>query len=324
MMPGYFGFIAAELRDPIAYVAAQRHPMQAIRHRQLSPPGKILGDTNMEWFWEPILVKRLSTALLHVALHPPPPLERASVVLDSEPMQRYFPNVKVWLYRNAGYFVSAAWGARRMGTFVPFVGAGQNPYLTVPIEGILPSDVQAFDTQVLGKPEAPQILTLRLNDRRRCYLICLPHSVLWLSPVPLRPLAIENDKLSGGTREVRSKGGIRSVEALVGGEALTLGGWVNFDQTLGLVTTEPGFRYTRTKGFNRRSVAYDQIVPLAEFGAWQMIPNVSAEQTAQIAARFSASLDDGRITVQLIDGFPPVAYSFTLPVTAGSTTTRPD
>src|SRR5262245_29998966 len=186
--------------------------------------------------WHPILFNRSTTALLHLAIHPPPSsADAASVALDSEPMLRYFPEVKVWLYRNADYFVSAAWGARRMGTFTPFVRAERNPYLTVPIEGVLPDEVQAVEAQEVGKPDKPQILTLRLGDGRRCYLICLPHSVAWVAPVPLRALAIENDKLSGGKRQLHFKGGTRTVEALAGGEPFALDGWVNVDQTLGLV-----------------------------------------------------------------------------------------
>ena len=102
----------------------------------------------------------------------------------------------------------------------------------------------------------------------------------------------------------------------------TLDGWVNIDQTLGLVSTGGGFRYTRTKGFNRRSVAYDQVVPLADFGAWQMPPPSKPRRSPSVSP---PALADCCISVQLSDGLPPVAYSFTLPVTAtGLATTRPD
>ncbi|HEX8521904.1 MAG TPA: hypothetical protein VF669_06570, partial [Tepidisphaeraceae bacterium] len=66
--PSYYAYIATGIGDPIAVDALQRLPRQALKRRDQSPPGRILGDSNLEWWWEPILIKRSTTALLQLAL----------------------------------------------------------------------------------------------------------------------------------------------------------------------------------------------------------------------------------------------------------------
>jgi hypothetical protein len=300
MMPSYFAYIATQLHDPLAYQATLRIPKQALRRRALSPPPQIFGDTNMEWFWDPILAERFSISVLEYALHPFQSNDPAA--LDDNVVARYFPNVKVWMYRNQNYFASAAWGDKKMGTFTPFVPPDGNPYITIPIESILPADVDAFESQTLAAPDQPQILTLRLKDHRRGYLICLPNSVLWLSPMPLRPLAIQNDKLAGGHRDLYTAAGTRTVPALTESQPFNLKGWLNIDNTLALISTGSGFRYTPTKKYNRRSFAYETIEPIARHGAWQMIPKSTAEQTVSLAHDFQEEATAQQLTLTLHDG----------------------
>jgi len=309
MMPAYFAYIAAALHDPVAYNALQRQVLQATRHRALSPPGRVLGDTNMEWFWEPILVRRTTTVLLDFELHTPPaPTPQSSTAIDTEPVQRYFPDSNVWLYRNNNYFVSAGWGKRHMGTFTPFMSSSQNPYLTLPIDGILPAETQSFDSQQSSSPDQLQWVSMKLTDGRRCYLICLPNSVLWLAPVPLRPLAIENDKLSGGKRTLYSTSNPKTVDAMRDATPFDTGPWLNIDDTLGLITAGENFHYTNAKGYNRRSFAFDAIVPTSQWGAWQMIPRVTHDQTQFIAHDFNARLENDSATITLHDGVDGPVY----------------
>ena len=64
MEPGYLACIATLLNDPIALAAEAKHANNALRHREASPTGRIFGDTNMEWWWEPLLVQRFASAML--------------------------------------------------------------------------------------------------------------------------------------------------------------------------------------------------------------------------------------------------------------------
>ncbi len=201
-MPAYLGFIASHLQDPAAYLAWHCClPHQAMRHEQLSAAkgsARIFGDTNMEWFWEPILTRRSVTTLIDFELHPAPQLPPDfAKTFDTQTTHRLFPNTNVWFYRNPAYFVSASWGDRHMGVFYPL--NTDNPYLTIPIDGILPASAESFESEQVSSENEPPSVTIKLKDNRRCVLICLLHSVLWLSPEPLRALSIENDPFSGGS-----------------------------------------------------------------------------------------------------------------------------
>jgi hypothetical protein len=316
MMPAYFAFITTALHDPIAHLAVERHIQQAMRHRELSAAAgssRILGDTNMEWFWEPILVRRSVTVLLDFELHPPPDVAPENVIeFNDLTTHRYFPDTNVWLYRNRDYLVSASWGPRHMGTFYPILrpiyGSRErefNPYLTVPIDGILPESAESFESEHVDRKDEPPFVTIKLKDNRRCCLICFPRSVLWLSPEPLRPLAIENDPFSGGKRRL----GWHTIDSLKGGPPLDLPPFISIDDSLGLITTGQGFRYTPASKYNRRSYAYEQIAPRATWGAWQMIPGSWDEHTATAAKSFSAALINDQATVKLVDGANGLVYT---------------
>jgi hypothetical protein len=311
--PSYPAYVTTLFADPIAFVAESRLLEHARRRRALSPPGRILGDTNLEWFWEPILIKRCCTALLQHALRPTQSSLSAAPQLDRMVEQRYWPDAKIWLRRNPNYFVSAAWGNRRMGTFIP-LGDNylKNPYCTLPLDGILPTQVTAFESQT-DLPNS-YVLTMSLTDGRRCALICFDNSVLWISPIPFRHLPIQNDKLSGGIRQITAEGASARVTAMAGDAPFPLKDWANIDNRLGLISPE-GFRYTPGKGYKMRSVAYDTIAPVAPYGAWQMIPDVSSNQSRELARMFHAELSEPKAIVTLQDG--PAGKRFRIQISLG-------
>src|SRR5438309_1705430 len=77
-------------------------------------------------------------------------------------------------------------------------------------------------------------VTLKLPRGQRCALLCMKHSVLWVSPVGLRALAIENDPMSGNARHIVGQNFSRTLPSRSGGEAFTIASeWVNIDDQFG-------------------------------------------------------------------------------------------
>ncbi len=293
--PGYLACIATLLNDPIAIAAESRHVNNAMRHREVSPPGRIFGDTNMEWWWEPLLIQRFTAAMLQHEYRDGPPSNQT----DAKPPSgaTLLPDAKVFIYRNADYFATLAWGERHMGTFYP---ASQTESITIPSESILPKDV---DSLVEHKAiDDAYVATLKDKSGKFIYCVCLPHSVVWLTSTPLRPLAIENDKFSGGKRHVFGAADDKDQPMLGNGKFDIAGKWVNIEDRLGLISNADGFAYTAPKDFNRKSAAFDTIVPSASWGAWQMIAQATHEQTKSAAATFKARLEGQHATIELLDG----------------------
>src|SRR5207302_242404 len=117
--------------------------------------------------------------------------------------------------------------------------------------GILPADVDTFESA--QNAAGAVILQLKLTTGARCALVCFDHSVLWLSPMPLRGLAIENDRLSGAPSLTWSEGQ-QVVPQLTKREPLRASGnWLNINQRLGMIAGTAAFRYTLAGEYNRKS-----------------------------------------------------------------------
>lgn len=300
MNQSYLAFIATALQDPLALLAEKRAVRQAQLRRKVSPPGRILGDSNLEWWWEPLLIKRCSTALLHHMLRPAPTITSSTEeLLDRGTWTAYFPDSHVWLHRNGHYFVSVSWGKRRMGVIYPFASDPlEKPYMTLPIDdGILPDQVRRLAEM------SDTAAVLEMKDGRRCGVVCLPNSVLWVSPVALRPVGIENDTVTGPERTVSATTGSVSVPALVPHPPFPLPGeWLNVDDSFGHISVAGGFSYVPAGGLNRRSAAIDRLVPSGKRGIWQMIPNAGTSETQRLARDFSVTDREGTLAVVLRDG----------------------
>src|SRR5205823_1868450 len=127
---------------PMAVEGERLHMRHVMRLRDLSPAGRILGDSNLEWWWEPLLIKRCTTAMLQHELrgggaipslplaegrgeglntgearHQPLTLTLSQRERGQE--QHLWPDAKAWLFRNPEYCITAAWGAKHMATFTP-------------------------------------------------------------------------------------------------------------------------------------------------------------------------------------------------------------
>jgi hypothetical protein len=139
-------------------------------------------------------------------------------------------------------------------------------------------------------------------NRRRCALICLPHSVVWISADALQALGLENDPLSG-PKTLYCDDSRRVIPVLQPVDPIVIAGSsVNIDNRLALVSAGEGFNYTHAADFNRKSAAIDKIVPLANWGAWQMAPGVKTDETWRLAHAFGAKFDGNIATVTVQDG----------------------
>src|SRR5690606_3396137 len=145
---GYLAWIATALDEPVAALAAKRQLRSAQRRREVSPPNRILGDTNLEWWWEPLLLKRNAMALLLYERHGAPKVTAAAdEYLSRGAWATLFPDGKVWVYRNANYMVSASWGRVHTGVFHPIKeDSAEMIWMTSPtLTGILPGNVTSLN-----------------------------------------------------------------------------------------------------------------------------------------------------------------------------------
>jgi hypothetical protein len=294
MEVSYLASISTLLNDPAALDAETKIISNSVRHREVSPEGRIFGDTNMEWWWEPLLIKRMSTAILqHEYRGSSGNIEAKTPGLASG--ATILPDAKVFLYRTPDYFASVAWGAKHMGTFYPLA---QSDSITLPIEGILPKDL---DTLIDHKRiDDAHVAILRLKTGKSLYCIFLPHSAVWISPVAFRGMAIENDKFTGGKRELFSENLDQQIPMLGNSKLNVTFNWANVDDKVGLMVSGSGFEYASPKDFNRKSAAFDTITP-TNSAAWQMIGGITHEQTQRLH-RGTTSIDAGQISLQAKDG----------------------
>src|SRR5205823_505420 len=177
-------------------------------------------------------------------------------------------------------------------TFTP--DPRRDPYLVFPItDGILPSEVaEMIDDKQIGDS---RVLRLKLKNGSCAAIVCLPQSVVWISPNPLRAIGIENDRMSGGKRELISASGRQQVEALQAIKPFSINGsWMNIDDRLGFIASGNGFHYAAAGKYNTRSVAVDRVLP-EKANVWQTIPHASAEQTAALAKEFSSSIFEKQV-----------------------------
>lgn len=312
MNQAYLAWIATGVGDPVAVLAEQRAIQPALDRRKVSPGGCILGDSNLPWWWEPLLVKRCTSALLLHALRPTPKTgSKTALELEGGITTKLFPVSKVWLHRNANYVVTLAWGKRHMATFTP-TGPDllKHPYTTLPIDdGVLSEGVSSI--RELPTTHGVHAVCMQLKDGRAAYAVCMPRSVLWLSPGALGALGVENDKLSGGHRVVACADNKQQFDALTSQPTLALGGtWMSIDKALGFVGLKQGFVYEPAGKFNRRSAAVDRVTPLGSWGLWQMLPGAGADELNALSGYLHADYSAGSAHVQTRDGAQGPLFRF--------------
>ncbi len=303
----YFAFIATALGDPVAALAERRGLLGAKMRMAASAGGRIHGATNFEWWWEPIFLKRCSTAMLHFAV-------RRGTADRTEPQSAdpadsaytlFLPDARVMTHRTPRYFASVSLRKRPNGLMIPL---GKNhlehPFLVTPRSGsILPSGTVTG----LTRHDHSRGIAVMMDyvEGHRAAMVALENVVLWASSGSLGPIAIQNDNVVTGTgRQVISARQTRTIPPLLKSDPINVkGSWLNVDGLLGLIT-ESGFRYTPAGKYTRRSAAEDLITTNRGPEGTYLIaaPRYSAQETARLAEDFVVTRNADRHQVKLRDG----------------------
>ena len=303
----YFAFIATALGDPAAVWAEERGLLGARERMQASGNGRIYGATNFEWWWEPIFLKRCSTAMLHVAVNGHTANGDGGAQPDSVDSTDtlFLPDARIVAHRTAEYFASVSMRRRPNGLIIPL---GKNhledPFLVTPRSGSIlpPGKVTDFSRHDHVRGTA---VMMDYSGGGRAAMVALENVVLWASSDTLGPVAIQNDNVvSGMGRRVIFGRETRKVPPLVKTDPFVVEGrWLNVDGRLGLIS-ESGFQYTPAGKYTRRSAAEDLITTTGgPDGAYLITaPCYSAEETARLGEDFGVTRKGGLHRVQLRDG----------------------
>ncbi len=186
-------------------------------------------------------------------------------------------SIKTATHRTNHKFVSVSWGNKIMGMVLPIEAHFENPNFTVPIaNGLIGSfelsphgDAKATVTSHSWQQTADGFetsATLLLNGGRLRQTVTIrsigEHAVVYDDQVTALtnvtvvrergfPLAIENDKITGGTRTVtHSSGKILFDWEQVQKPLAISGSWANVDDRLGIVMLSGnGLNYTQATGY---------------------------------------------------------------------------
>ena len=265
------------LKDDIAATAEARAMQHVLLRRNVSPPGRLLGDSNLEWWWEPLVAKRCCSALLmHKMSDDAPERTDAEVEpVDLPTTTVILADAHVWWRRTSSYFVSVSWTRPELAFFVP-IGAGveTNPYMTLPRHGgILPALKNGTLEMAKQMPVGTDGAVIREKGKVVAGVVCLPRSVVWISLKGFGPLAIENDSLTmpGRNLEFENSGAEgRLFEPFKSQKKVsTEGRWLSVDKFLIMATDGDGFVYDPAGHWNMKSVSADEVQPL-HAAVWQM------------------------------------------------------
>lgn len=301
----YFAFVATALGDRTAALAERRGFMASRRRMAASSDGRIFGATNFEWWWDPIFVKRATTAMLHFILAPQPTPEPApESTLRGTTESFFFPAAGIVVHRTPLYFASVSTRGRPTGLMIPLGERHlEHPYLTTPRVGSIlpPGTIESFTQHdhALGRA-----VVMQYAGGSRAAMVGLESVVLWVTAGELSPIAIQNDNTIGTGRRVHSVDGPRDVPALEPMEAFsTSGTWLNVDDQIGLIT-EGGFRYVPAGQYTRRSAAEDLVNAIGGPGHTGLLaaPRASAAETERLARTFSIRRVGQVHEVRLRDG----------------------
>ncbi|MGI8905667.1 MAG: hypothetical protein ACR2IE_04155 [Candidatus Sumerlaeaceae bacterium] len=309
----YLAYIATALGDPVAADAEGEGIKHVQRRREVSPPGRLLGDSNLEWWWEPLVCKRASTALLHhelaVDIEKAEPQRHRDTEENTEQKAQtwFYPDAKVWVHRNEKFLVTASWGVKPMATIYALVDGHTTTgmYMTLPVEkGLLPTGL-SFGAPIVyhAKPNAknessvlqaaPSVagVLLRGTNNERAALIALPNSVVVLGTNPLGPLGIENDSLTTPGRQLWSdQERARSIPALASQEPVTCWNWINIDDSFSVITRSR-LTYKPAGKWTRKSAAID-LIDCSETTAIQLLPSLTAGSTNAYANKLGMDFRD--------------------------------
>lgn len=300
----YFAYIATSLRDPLAALAERRGLEVAELHRTASPDSRIFGVGDFEWWWEPILLKRYVTAMLHFLLTTDLPAPADPHALRDRDEYHHFPNAGIIVRRTPRYFTSLAIRPTPNALIIPLGEQDvRRSMITTPRTGsILPAGT-IIDYAVKQDPAATAVI-LNYADGTQMAMVASPGAVLWLSNGTLNSVAIQNDALVTGVgRQIHSPSGAKHVPPLTAMEPFaTEGTWLNVDGQLALVSAR-SLDYRPAGALTRRSAAEDLITPRPDPGGTVLLagPSCSVEETRRMAESLQVTREDGSYRIRFRD-----------------------
>ncbi len=301
---GYFAFIATALDSYDAAEAEARALEHVKARREAGPVGRLLGDSNLEWWWEPLVCKRMATALLHHILRPGI-IRRPDVdaTIDRLTTTVQLSDANIWWHRTPHYFFSVSSKKPKLAYFAPLGGYGDTaPYTTLPGKGsLLPKDPWDFQPQDMKGEKQVAGGTFWRDGKAIGAVLCMQFSTVILSRDGFRALPVENDSLTDPGRTVTTVAGSRFFPALKKKKGMWLPGpWLCVDNAFGFISPS-GFRWDPAGGWNQKSVAVDKVGPRADAGAWQML-TADEEATRATAAVFAEDVTSTGVVAIIKDG----------------------
>lgn len=282
---GYFAYIATALDDYDAAEAEARGLEHLKNRREVSPPGRLLGDSNLEYWWEPLVCKRMCTAMLLHEMRPGVVRRlEPSATVDALTTTTEFPAVDIWLHRTPDYFFSISAGKTRLGYFVPMGDAASaSPYNTLPMkDGLVPPGEWKLKKVEPRAGDLARAVEFEADGVTTGAALCMERSVVLFTRGGLGPLFVENDSLTAPGRTVETDAARVHIPMLKKVKPAWLPGpWINVDNCMGLVcadgfTWKPGCRWTQ------RSVAVDRVTARSKAGLLQLMA-ADNEGTREVA-----------------------------------------
>jgi hypothetical protein len=301
----YYAYIATALQDPQAALAERRGIAGARHRRAASPPGRFLGATNFEWWWEPIALKRFAMAILHLSLARAPTPAADGALRDRT--ETWFSDpTRILLHRNPRYLVTVSMRRRPTAQLIP-IGKSHlaHPHVTTPrTDAILPAGT--IESWERVDHRFGTALLMRYSSGGSALMVAAEQTVLWLANASLSPLAIQNDNVIPSTgRTVYAAADTYRIPPLTPVPELNPEGtWINVDHQLGLISAS-GFAYRPAGQYTRRSAAEDLVRPLEDGNTdhWLLVgPRFTASETAAVAATCSLERHGRVRTIRWRDG----------------------
>lgn len=307
---GYFAYIATAFQDYDASEAEVRALDHVKNRRDVSPPGRLLGDSNLAWWWEPLVCKRICTAMLHHAMRPGVASVTARTKsIDQQTTTVHLRDVAVWAHRTPKYFFSVSYRKPLMGYYFPLeVGEQGVPYTTLPIkDSILPPGPWEFKASDAADNAGIAGGTFWREGKVIGAVLCMDNSIAVISRVGFTPIRIENDSLTEPGRIVHSEAGKREMATFAKGPAVAIpGNWLSVDDTLGLAGSG-SFRWKAARGWEQKSVAYDSVSLTAEAGIMQLTTG-DKQAAANMAKTLVVDVVTTGVAARLQDGGTGASY----------------
>ena len=331
----YLAYIATALGDQTAADAEREGIKHAQRRRAVSPPGRLLGDSNLEWWWEPLVCKRACTALLHHEL-------AADSARKTEPQRHkdteqmaqtcFYPDAKVSLFKSDTYLLTAAWGSRHMICFYPLHDeAPDGMYTTLPVSGeLMHAGITTASVLNLGEQGTSRALSAIYftgTSNTISALVALPSSVILYSNQILGPLAIENDTLTPIGRTIYLSSGNRHVsKGDKSGPLKVDSNWIGVESFLTLISSG-NIVYKPAAVAKLKSVVADAIEQTSAPVFCQLIPRSNPSSVSgAINSDVLTAVEEFHVkdsSIEVKDGADGAKYHIEVDLTLGGISTTP-